>query len=224
MIEAPITYLPGFMDATTANAYFETLKSELSWIRHDKTPRSEYYVNDYLKPYTYGTPPYDRTYQAQPITLAISALRAMAEKAAGCSFEVGFLNLYHDQSDHLGWHADDSPEMDSNRPIAIVSLGVEREIWFRKNPGDGKCTACNGSGYYDGAGGHYCGCCGGSGKSQAPLVQKVSLGNGSLCIMNAGMQETHQHRIPKAGFMCGERISLTFRGYVENKLATNTAT
>ncbi len=38
--------------------------------------------------------------------------------------------------------------------------------------------------------------------------------NGSLCLMHAKMQETWQHRIPKASFSCGERISLTYRGYV----------
>ncbi len=47
-----------------------------------------------------------------------------------------------------------------------------------------------------------------------PTITKLKLGHGSLCLMQPGMQDTHQHRIPKAGFQCGERISLTFRGYV----------
>lgn len=46
-------------------------------------------------------------------------------------------------------------------------------------------------------------------------VEKLKLGHGSLCLMAPGMQDTHYHRIPKAGFECGQRISLTFRGYVE---------
>ncbi len=45
-------------------------------------------------------------------------------------------------------------------------------------------------------------------------VQKLTLGHGSLCLMAPGMQDTWQHRIPKASFTCGERISLTYRGYV----------
>lgn len=43
-------------------------------------------------------------------------------------------------------------------------------------------------------------------------VQKLLLASGSLLLMHAGMQQTHQHRIPKAGFNCAPRISLTFRG------------
>ena len=43
-------------------------------------------------------------------------------------------------------------------------------------------------------------------------VQKLLLAPGSLLIMHAGMQRTHQHRIPKAGRIVTPRISLTFRG------------
>lgn len=72
--------------------------------------------------------------------------------------------------------------MDASRPIAIVSFGVEREIWFRPI-------------------------------NSVNEITKLKLQHGSLCVMAPGMQDTHQHRIPKAGFQCGERISLTFRGY-----------
>lgn len=187
----PITYLPGFSDMTTANALFETLRDDLDWVRHDKTPRSEYYANVAGTPYTYGTPPFARTYQAQPWTVGLVMLRQMAEKAAGCKFDVVFLNRYHDQTDHLGWHADDSPEMDDERPIAIISLGVERDIWFRGND-----PASRSKPGFSAALGH----------------AGLKLEHGSMCLMHAGMQDTHQHRIPKAGFQCGERISLTFRG------------
>jgi alkylated DNA repair dioxygenase AlkB len=73
--------------------------------------------------------------------------------------------------------------MDDERPIAIVTLGAEREIWFCPN-------------------------------TDRTDITKLVLGNGSLCVMAPGMQDTHWHRIPKAGFECGPRISITFRGYV----------
>lgn len=78
--------------------------------------------------------------------------------------------------------------MDDDRPIAIVSLGVEREIWFRSILGTNS-------------------------KPSYGEIEKVILQHGSLCLMSPGMQDTHQHRIPKASFQCGERISLTYRGY-----------
>lgn len=42
-------------------------------------------------------------------------------------------------------------------------------------------------------------------------VKKFDLPTGSMFVMPAGMQQTHQHRIPKHHAACGERISLTFR-------------
>jgi alkylated DNA repair dioxygenase AlkB len=111
-------------------------------------------------------------------------IRKALEALTASTFEVCFLNRYLNQSDHLGWHADDSPEMDDARPIGIVSLGVEREIWFAP-------------------------------KGKASGVTKVKLEHGSLCVMAEGMQDAWMHRIPKASFQCGERISLTFRGYVD---------
>lgn len=195
MLEVPITYMPGYIAQPLASTLMAVMQQELDWIRHDKTPRSEYYCSDLGKPYTYGTPPFARTYRPQNWHPAIEILRDAAEQAAGCKFDVVFLNRYLDQTDQLGWHADDSPEMDDARPIAIISLGVQREIMFREKP---EPSALSRAGV-------------------PPVAGKLLLEHGSLCLMHAGMQDTHQHRIPRAGFQCGERISLTFRGYAEQK-------
>lgn len=186
-MKAPITYCPQVF--RTADTLFNELQL-LAWQRRDNTPRMEYYCNDFHEPYTYGKGAGQRTYQPQPWTPAITDIRfvaqALAETLRGdVKFEVCFLNRYLDQKDQLGWHADNSPEMDDARPIAIVSFGAEREIWFR-------------------------------GLSNLKEVEKLTLGHGSVCIMAPGMQDTHQHRIPKAGRVVGERISLTFRGYVKS--------
>lgn len=44
-------------------------------------------------------------------------------------------------------------------------------------------------------------------------VSEVLLGHGDLLVMPAGMQDTHEHSIPKTA-VAGERISLTFRRLV----------
>jgi len=186
----PITYMPNFV--ASPDGVFDRLWNELDWIRHDKVPRREYYCNAFKKPYTYGTPPYERTYQPQTWHPLIIALQDLLLQKVGTPFEVCFLNGYENQSDQLGWHSDNSPEMDDNRPIAIISLGVEREIWFREIPPP-RIT-----------------------RDVVPYpTAKLKLEHGSLCLMEPGMQDTHQHQIPKSSFMCGERISLTFRGYVK---------
>ena len=176
------TYIPDFIE--NPDDVLARLVSDLDWKRHGNVPRMEYYTSKLGLPYSYGVAAYAREYPSQPSHPIIEAVENKLNKATGASYEVCFLNRYEDQKDQLGWHADDSPEMDDSRPICIVSLGVEREIWFKPQGGS------------------------------ADDVFKLKLGHGSLCVMPAGMQDTHYHRIPKAGFTCGRRISLTYRGYV----------
>ncbi len=181
-VEAPVIYVPKFV--ADPDEAFARLRDELTWERRDDAPRSEYYCNDHNVPYTYGRGAGVRTYMPQVWHPTIMAIRKALEAYAGCTFDVCFLNMYLNQKDQLGRHADDSPEMDDARPIATISLGVEREIWFYKK-----------------------------GEKGVP-TDKLKLEHGSLGLMAAGMQDTHDHRIPKASFECGVRISLTFRGYV----------
>lgn len=190
-MNAPIWYNPGFFPATMADGLFDALWTGLKWVRHPLVPRREYYVSLNDQPYTYGKGQYARTYQSQDMTPALSQIWGYVGNACECDFDVVFLNGYEDSSDHLGWHADDSPEMDDARPIAIVSFGAEREIWFRPTPPPRVIRSVD---------------------MDAPEPEKLLLQHGSLCMMQAGMQDTHQHRIPKAGREVGPRISLTFRG------------
>lgn len=44
-------------------------------------------------------------------------------------------------------------------------------------------------------------------------VERILLEHGDLLLMLPGMQQTHQHRIPKGGRRMMPRVSLTFRGY-----------
>ncbi len=167
---------------------FAILWNELDWVRHPGVPRREYYVNTLGVDYTYGQKEFARTYRSQPMDWLIQCLLEDLETETGTKFEAIFLNGYDDEKDQLGWHSDNSPEMDDSRPIAIVSLGAEREIWFRNWNADPEIT-----------------------------VTRLKLGHGSLCLMEAGMQDTHQHRIPKGDRPHGPRLSLTFRGYVPNE-------
>ncbi len=179
--EIPFSYTENFV--SNPNEAFTKLSNELDWEARN-APRQEYYCNDIPKPYIYGVGRGQRSYDPKPYHPIITSIRNDLEKITNCKFEVCFLNRYLNQSQHLGWHADDSPEMDDSRPIGIVSLGVEREIWFRPK------------------------------NIKTDQKNILLLKHGSLCLMQPGMQDNWQHRIPKASFICGERISLTFRGYV----------
>lgn len=184
---APVTLIAGFI-ANPASA-FSDLWPSLPWERREMTPRRECWMNDFGMPYTYGRAAGARTYDPQPWNHLIQAIQQRLLVEWHGQFDCCFTNGYEDGSDALGWHSDDSPEIDPGRPIAVVSLGAEREIWFRPigTKGDGE-------------------------------TQKLLLPNGSLLLMHAGMQQTHQHRIPKASFSpCPPRISLTYRGLVRKR-------
>lgn len=180
-MKAPVAYTAGFL--ADSSAVFSALWNELEWERRGLTPRREFYCNAIAVPYAYGKGAGRREYLPKPWHPVIAAIKADVECAIGARMEVCFLNGYENARDYLGWHADDSPEMDDARPIAIVTVGAAREINFR------------------------------SIADRAGSVEKLVLESGSLCVMGAGMQDTHEHRIPKCGFECGPRISMTFRGY-----------
>lgn len=44
------------------------------------------------------------------------------------------------------------------------------------------------------------------------FTERMKLENCSGLLMTAGMQDTHDHRVPKCDRKCGPRISFTFRG------------
>jgi hypothetical protein len=226
-MKAPIIHISDFCTDSAEN-YFDQLWN-IAWVRHDKVPRREYYVNDLGIPYSYGTAPFDRTYESQPTHHVIEAIRKKVKeelvKIYGKDFpmDVCFLNGYEDSSDQLNYHSDDSEEMEDESPIVIVSLynmkGINnkkkqyaREIWFRPSI----CHVCKAK--IGEKHGIYC--------SVGPTeftpntldVEKLELENGSMTIMAPGMQDTHQHRIPKASFVCVERVSLTFRTYVKPRV------
>lgn len=179
---APVSYTPPGWLFKHAELH-KVLDERLHWIRHDNAPRDEYYVARDGRDYAYKAYGGMRTYHSQPLHPVIQTIWDAVERRVDTRFDAVFLNRYADGSDHLGWHSDDGETMDDSRPIAIVSLGAIREIWFRPV------------------------------KVETADVEKIVLQSGSLTLMARGMQDTHQHRIPKASYaQAGSRISLTFRG------------
>lgn len=124
-------YIPNFVK--NPDEVFKKLWNETAWERHEKVPRREYYSNDNNEPYTYGNPLYARTYFPKPLHEEVKIIRETLEERFETLLDVCFMNGYEDHRDNLGWHADDSPEMDDARPIVTVSLGAERFIMFRRN-------------------------------------------------------------------------------------------
>lgn len=196
-MDVPIIYTKGFVKEP--EKVFDRLWNELDWL-DVAGPRIEYYTNDHPVPYTYGSGNGVRTYMPQPMHPIIQSLRDELHSLTGFDFNACFLNGYRTGKDQLGWHSDDSPELDDKAPIAIISIGLskksEREIMWRPklNLLIDKSEAL---------------------EVQRASVSKTLLENGSLCLMLPGMQDTHDHRIPKSSIVDSDpRISFTFRNYI----------
>jgi alkylated DNA repair dioxygenase AlkB len=209
----PIVYIPNYI--SEPDQLFQTLWAEEQWVRHDKVPRRECYHNLVEASYTYGVKDFARTYEPAPWHPKVLEMREKLHADGHGPYEVCFLNGYEDGSDQLGYHADDSPEMDDTRSIAIISLGAEREIWFKRRP-ELVDEAMKADPAFKLRGDVMDATELAALRLRYSEPYKLRLGHGSLCLMLPGMQDTHFHRIPKSDrHNCGPRISLTWRGYVQ---------
>lgn len=179
------TYVSRFLGGLQSEVMYKELWDQLPWERRPDAPRRECWMNDFGRSYTYGSGKGVRTYDAKPWHAHVLVVRDMLKEKYNIYFDGCFVNGYEGERDWLGWHADDDPNIDHTRPIAVVSLGQARAIQTRVKPGL-------------------------AGSENKPVT--YTLDSGSLFLMPAGSQFTHQHRIPKVGHVALPRISLTFRG------------
>lgn len=204
-MDAPVTYIPDFVTGEFADRCFSELWRDLDWERREGVPRREYWFNVDGRDYTYGSGRGVRTYQSRDPhwVIAYGAVRLMEQDRPSGAPTHGyrlppegcFLNGYEDGSDYLGPHSDDDPNIDHSRPIAIVTLYEDpkrdpRTIQFREIIRPRTETD----------------------RGEFGPWETLALEHGSLALMAPGMQFTHQHQIPKAGFVASPRISLTYRG------------
>lgn len=172
---------PIYIDNYINEEFFNKLLNEVAWANRE-APRDECFMALFDAEYTYGKG-FTRTYKSTIMHESVLEIMNKVNKEFNTEYNVCFLNFYKGEREHLGWHADDSPEMDSNHPIGVISFGAERFIWCKKKD-------------YKGV---------------IPEEDKYLLGNGSLFIMPIGFQKENFHKIPKNDKPCGGRISLTFR-------------
>lgn len=174
---------PEYCDFFDGSGIFEKLMDEVPWTNRD-APRDECFMAFEELEYTYGKG-FTRSYNSVDVIPIVQTIMSMVNSIEGTSYDICFLNYYKSDKEHLGWHADDSPEMDENHPIGVVSFGSEREIWIKKKGETGI----------------------------TPPENRYLLKDGSLFTMPAGFQKEYLHKIPKHDRPCGGRISLTFRKY-----------
>lgn len=140
-------------------------------------PRLHAWVGDAQAQYTYSglhlTP--------QPWTPLLSDLRARLEAACDARFNSVLLNLYRNERDSMGMHADDEAELGPQPVIASLSLGQTRSLVFKHRWRDGL----------------------------KPV--HVPLPSGSVLLMAGATQTHWKHGIAKQSRALAPRLNLTFR-------------
>lgn len=185
---------PSYIPAVFDDISLDEVLDSTPWIQVTDA-RLECFMSTTTATYTYGEGRGARTYVPVPYTevatrvqevlnVQVSLVLDEHPRRSG-RFNVCFLNRYDNAAMQLGWHSDDSPGMDHYHPIGVVSFGQAREIWWREKGQTGI----------------------------IPADQRQLLKHGSLFVMPAGMQRTHQHRIPKGDKPMATRVSLTYRHY-----------
>lgn len=188
-----------FLNSEEAMMAFRELWTGLAWERRSDAPRYEYWTNKLNRDYTYGRGAGVRTYSAKPEPEWVTKVNERLADRLGFEFEGCFLNGYdagRNKPDWLGWHEDDDDGIDHSKPIAIVTLYAPpgtntRSLFTREKIGVDD-----------------------SGRMEYGDPVETILENGSLVLMPAGFQDTHQHAILKPAGKWDSRISMTFRSLI----------
>src|SRR5579872_3540184 len=123
---------PIFVESFLTPAEAETLLASvqsLPWTRGKfmgcAVPRDEVWIGPYAYKFS------RRTLEPAAWAPEIEAVRNKIRARYGGDYNSVLLNRYANAQDSVSWHSDDEPEMDSEHPIASLSLGASRAFSVR---------------------------------------------------------------------------------------------
>ncbi|WP_288982289.1 alpha-ketoglutarate-dependent dioxygenase AlkB [uncultured Flavobacterium sp.] len=133
--EAVFEFYPNFFSKEEADIIFEKLTNETPWKHEEITifgkkilqPRLTCLFGNEGKPYSYS----GLTMQPQPWNSTIMDIKNEIEVLCNENFTTVLANLYRNEKDSNGWHADNERELGRNPIIASVSFGEERQFQLK---------------------------------------------------------------------------------------------
>lgn len=135
LADADIEYIENFYSTDNAHNIFTTIEHCVVW-RQDKIqmfgkrvniPRLQAYYGDSMLSYRYS----NLTLQATPWIPCLAELKQRVSEHCQHDFNAVLINLYRNQSDSVGWHSDDEPELGAMPTIASLSFGAVREFQLK---------------------------------------------------------------------------------------------
>ncbi len=118
-----------------ANVFYNYLLNEILW-KNDEAVIFGKRIQTKRKVAWYGEKPFEYSYSnttkvALPFTKELLALKEIVEKKTLETYNSCLLNLYHDGSEGMAWHADGEKDLKENGAIASLSFGAERKFAFK---------------------------------------------------------------------------------------------
>lgn len=130
-------YYPNFLTLSKSDSLFNKLIANTPWQHDEITIFGKKFLQPRLTAF-YGTE--STTYKYSNITMIANkwnpdliALKNKIEELTLLQFNSALLNLYRNEFDSNGWHADNEKELGPNPIIASLSLGEERTFQIKHN-------------------------------------------------------------------------------------------
>lgn len=135
--DATFIYYPNFFSTEKADLLFENLLKETHWQQDEITifgkkilqPRLTSLYGNEGKSYGYS----NIVMHPNPINSTLTFIKEEIENVINENFTTVLLNLYRNEKDSNGWHADNEKELGRDPIIASVSLGEERVFQIKHN-------------------------------------------------------------------------------------------
>jgi alkylated DNA repair dioxygenase AlkB len=183
--DAEIFLLEGAHSPLQDTHYFQKLFDEIPWRTETITlfgktfdqPRLLEFLGDENVEYMYSK----KVYRAVPWTPTLLELKVVAELVSDAVFNSVLANLYRNQRDSMGMHADDEPELGTYPTIVSMSFGETRTFVLKHK----------------------------SRHDISPI--RIPLTSESILVMKGKTQQNWLHGIEKKTRTLGPRINLTFR-------------
>ena len=133
-----ITYWDNFLSEDEATNLFNELQINSDWKEETitlfgkeyKQPRLTCWYGEYGVVANGG---YQALTKAVPFTSQLMVLKNKIEKETGYKFNCVLANLYRNENDGVGYHADDEAILGKNPAIASYSLGETRRFLVKHN-------------------------------------------------------------------------------------------
>jgi alkylated DNA repair dioxygenase AlkB len=124
--------LPNFLNTKDADNAYEWLLQNIKWKQYHIKMFGKLLAQPRLTAW-YGSAGSNYSYsglnlQPEPFSKELLTLKAKIEQVGLTQFNSVLLNLYRNEKDSMGWHADDEKELGINPIIASLSLGQTRKF------------------------------------------------------------------------------------------------